>query len=333
MATIAAFRIAMEAPLRSFRTLGHLAQGNRDIVRSKYFAETEVVCDLERMMVYMPLSGISLRRVERFLPLKRHLVSRAVPELKILREEMLVVDALGRECREDILCELLPEGYPFADAVAAIDNTLDAASLVEALGELQAQLELANVSHNNVCEKNLLIDEDGKLHLIRWYYATDGVGGDAQAFEQLREQIMRKGDMMCVSDICSTSYSVEPRLEGHMAVGLPHEGLIAVKQITGWGFVDCQNRVVVEPQYEWVSDFVEGRAEVQTMDGMGLIDKSGRYIIPPHYCVVEFDEQSGRSWVLGDAGWAIFDYDGCQLCGFGECEPEHELSEQVEVVM
>lgn len=333
MATIAAFRNAMEAPRRNFKTLGLMTPGDRGILRSKYFAEAEVVDDCQRMMIYMPLMGVSFRRVERFIPLKRHLISMAVPELKILREEMYTADALGRECWEDILCELLPDGLPFADEVAAIDNELDAASLVEALRELEMQLKQANVSHNNVCENNIIIDTEGRLHLIRWYYATDGAGGDAQAFEQLCEQIMRKGNMMCVNDICSTSYSAAPRLEGHMEVRFPHEGVVAVRQITGWGFVDCENRIVIEPQYDWVSDFCEGRAEVETFEGMGLIDKSGCYIIPPCYYIVKFDEQSGHSWVYGDDGWAIFDYEGNQMCGFGECEPPQELFSDIEEVM
>ncbi|MBO7169441.1 MAG: thioredoxin, partial [Rikenellaceae bacterium] len=86
--------------------------------------------------------------------------------------------------------------------------------------------------------------------------------------EQLREKIMHKGNMMCVNDICSTSYSAAPRLEGHLEVRFPHEGVVAVRQITGWGFVDCENRIVIEPQYDWVSDFCEGRAEVETFEGM-----------------------------------------------------------------
>ena len=43
MATIAAFRNAMEAPLRNFKTLGLMTPGDRGILRSKYFAEAEVL--------------------------------------------------------------------------------------------------------------------------------------------------------------------------------------------------------------------------------------------------------------------------------------------------
>jgi hypothetical protein len=91
------------------------------------------------------------------------------------------------------------------------------------------------------------------------------------------------------------------------------EGLAAVEHDTGWGFVDSDNRLVVEPKYEWVSDFCEGRAEVQTEQGMGLIDRRGDYVIPPQYKIVEYDPVSGCSQALSDYGWLVFNYDGEEL--------------------
>ena len=69
-----------------------------------------------------------------------------------------------------------------------------------------------------------------------------------------------------------------------------------------YGFVDACGRTVIEPEYFWADDFREGRAAVQRFDGlMGLIDKTGREIIPAQYDIVEYDVQSGRSWVAGAA--------------------------------
>ncbi len=76
------------------------------------------------------------------------------------------------------------------------------------------------------------------------------------------------------------------------------------------GFVDSENHFVIEPKYEWVSNFREGRAEVQCVDGMGLINKRGEYIIPPHYKIIDYDVVSGCSQALGDNGWRVFDYEG-----------------------
>ena len=116
-------------------------------------------------------------------------------------------------------------------------------------------------------------------------------------------------------------YNVAQPLDGHLSVRLMREGLAAVEDATGWGFVDSDNRIVVEPKYEWVSDFREGRAEVQTAEGMGLIDKHGEYIILPRYKIVEYDAVSGCSQVLGQEGWMVFDYEGVQLQPL-ECEQD-----------
>lgn len=313
MATISSFRTALERPRSHFSTLVRLVRLDDEVVRSTYFAEARVECDGRNMMIYMPLASVSLRRVERFIPLKRNLASAVVPQLTILREEMRWLDAMGREQMCDILCEPLPDGFSWADAVASVADDDEAARLIEALDELQAELLHAGVSHNNIREENIFIDKDYHLHLVRWYYATDGVGGDDEAFVALRQKVASRLDSMTLREPDFDSYRATTPLTGHLTVRFMREGLAAVEDTTGWGFVDSENRVVVEPVYEWVGDFCEGRAEVQTEQGMGLIDRHGEYIIPPCYKIVEYDVVSGCSQVLGDEGWMIFDYEGRRL--------------------
>ncbi len=313
MATIQSFRTALETPRSHFSTLAGLSRMDESVMRSTYFAEAKVRCGGRNMMIYMPLSASSLRRVERFIPLKRHLVSAIVPQLTILREEMRWVDALGREMACDILCEPLPAGLPFADAVASIADEQEATQLIDALDELQANLQSAGISHNNIREENILVDEDYHLHLVRWYYATDGVGGDDETFAALHTKIASRLDGMVVHDADLDSYCAATPLTGHLSVRFMREGLAAVEHDTGWGFVDSDNNIVIEPKYEWVSDFCEGRAEVQTPQGMGLINRHGEYIIEPRYKVVDYDVVSGNSQVLGDEGWMVFNYEGERL--------------------
>lgn len=309
MATISSFRTALAAPDRYFSQLLRMRPMDGSILRSTYFAETKVECGGDKMLIYMPLSAVSLRRAERFIPLKRNLVESVVPRLTILREEMCVVDSMGRKTRCDILCEPLPEGLPFADAVASIASEAEAESLLEALAELQSRLMQADVSHNNISEENIFLSRDNHLSLVRWYYATAGAGGDEEAFATLRERIISKYNAT-LREPDADSYDVIPKLEGHLSVRFMHEGLAAVEDATGWGFVDSDNHIVVEPKYEWISDFREGRAEVQCAEGMGLIDKRGEYIIPPCYEIVEYDVVSGNSQAFGAEGWVTFDYDG-----------------------
>lgn len=323
MATITDFRNALLSPRRSFRSLSELVWSDQTILRSTLFAEAKVERAGEKWMIYMPLSALSLRRVERFLPLKRHLLSHRVPQLLILRSEMLYDDALRGELSSDILLEPLPEGRSFADAVAAINSFQEAKALLSAIDELQQNLRLADISHNNVREENLLLSDDGALHLIRWYYATASAGGDDEAFATLREKIAKAGSTMELNS-SQAEYVAEPLLSGHLTLRPMREGLAAVEDESGWGFVDSENRYIIPAIYEWVNDFREGRSEVQTAEGMGLIDREGRYIIEPRYQIVEYDSVSGRSAVKNDRGWSIFDYSGVQLCDFGDEDAERE---------
>ena len=310
MVTIASLRSALCSPRQSFRRMLHLEWRRESIVRSTYFAECEVECDGTRYRLFMPLSSSSLRRVERFIPLHRELVTSRVPRLEILRGEMMLIDSVGRESACDILREPLPEGESLSDAMAAVVSGADAERLIGALNELQGALLLADVSHNAVREENVIIDSRGEAHLVRWYYATAGVGGDAEAFEGLRSKIASRVNNMTIGESTTVTYNVESRLTGHLYVRPMHEGLVAVEDESGWGFVDCENRVVIEPRYVWVGNFSEGRVEVETESGMGVIDTSGKAIVEPIYDSVEYDCRSGRTRAWSGEKCVVFDYEG-----------------------
>ncbi len=310
MVTISSLRSALCSPKQCFKRMSRLRWCGDSIVRSTYFAECEVECDGEKYRLYMPLSSSSLRRVERFIPLHRELVVVSVPRLEILRGEMMVVDSLGRECSCDILREPLPEGESLSDAVAAVVDEAESERLIEALNELQGALLCADVSHNAVREDNVVIDGKGRAHLIRWYYATAGVGGDAEAFDLLREKIASRADTMLLRESATQTYDVASRLTGHLYVRPMHEGLAAVEDESGWGFVDSENRVVVEPRYVWVGNFSEGRVEVETELGMGVIDRKGEIIVEPIYDSVEYDCRSGRTRAWRGEECIVFDYEG-----------------------
>ena len=311
MATISTFRAALLQPEKCFSQLAKMKCCDDNILSSTYFAETKVQCNGNKL-IYMPLSAVSLRRVERFIPLKRHLTNSVVPQLTIMREEMRYTDAQGRSATCDILCEPMPEGLPFADAVASVASEEEATQLIAALDELQAQLLQADVSHNNIREESLYLSADNHLSLVRWYYATDGAGGDKEAFATLRAKIADKC-AVALREPDYDNYTVATPLTGHLSVRFMCEGLAAVEHESGWGFVDSDNNIVIEPKYLWVSDFCEGRAEVQTEQGMGLIDRHGVCIIPPFYKIVEYDAVSGCSQALDDEGWHVFGYEGDEL--------------------
>lgn len=290
--------------------MAHLCWIDGRICRSTYFAEAEVECGAERYMIFMPLASSSLKRVERIIPLHRHLITSYVPRMEILRGEMCVMDSVGGEVECDILREIIPAGEPFADALAAVADERDAERLLKAVDELQGALLCADLSHNAVREENIIINARGEARLVRWYYATEGAGNDGEAFDRLRDKILAHCNVV-LRDAEAALYNVEAGFENHLYVRPMHEGLSAVEEATGWGFVDSANRFVIEPVFKWVGDFSEGRAEVETAEGMGVINRDGDFVVPAVYDSVEYDSRSGKTWAWQGAECFLFDYEGC----------------------
>ena len=319
--TIQTLKEALRRPTEHFSEIAELRWEEQSIVRSTLFAESRITFEGKRYMLYMPLSSHAMRYVERFLPHKRHLSSSAVPQLTILRDE-LRYERMGEPCSVDILIEELPDALPLKDAIATIALQSEAEALVVALDGLERELNLADVSHNNLRVDNILLDKEGRAHLIRWYYATTLAGGDREALSLLREQILEQADAMELNDTIAP-YFTEPVDSQYRDVRFLHEGLIAFEQDELWGFMDSEQRIIIEPKYVWVNDFREGRTEVETPEGMGLIDKDGRVVIPAKYDIVDYDPQSGLSEVCHNGEWALFDYQGVMVKRWGE----HKLAE------
>ena len=323
MVSISALRHALMSTSDSFRLLSQLSWDNSPIVRSSLFAESRVMIDGQPMLLFMPLSANALCRAERFIPHKYHLTSPVIPQLSLLRREMRYMQTAGEEAFCDILLEPLPRGMSFQMALnTAISDAEFATDLLLAIEDLQRALRVADISLNNLREENIIVGEDGILHPIRLYYATDGAGNDDCEFERLHSMVAELADKMLLCDAESVTYS--PSIPNHseccdfLAMA---EGLIAFRESDVWGFMDCERNIVIPPQYLWVSQFCEGRAEVEGVKGMGLIDKAGNYIIPPIYRIVDYDPRSGNSSVYDGQQWAIFDYMGELITPFGATEP------------
>lgn len=77
------------------------------------------------------------------------------------------------------------------------------------------------------------------------------------------------------------------------------------------GVADLSGKIVVEPTFDDIMPFHEGRAAARlTKDGLwGFIDARGRWVVPPRYSVVG-DFTCGRARVLARAGWGYIDLDG-----------------------
>lgn len=324
MVTISTLRNALLSPEESFATIKNIRWDSTPIIRSTYFAETQIFIGSKQYLLAMPLTSVAMHCVERFCILKRHLKSGVVPALRIMRDEMSYVDAVGREHHCDILLEPMPDDMlPYGDAIAnAQYDQAEADSLIAGLDKLEAELIRADVSLGNLRVENLCIDSNSMIRPIRWYHATNGAGGDKTSFKQLREQLSaHRGDMQ-MNDSMSKYFTCQ-MMERYLDFRTMAEGLIAVEDAEGWGFVDCQNHIIIKPRFDWVSDFCEGRAKVETKDGMGLINKMDNYVIQPRYEILNYDPISGQTRAFADGKWHTFNYSGDEI--FDEQRPKKEL--------
>lgn len=189
--------------------------------------------------------------------------------------------------------------------------------LLHAIDELEARLQTFDISHNNLTPQNLTIDNKGRLHPIRQYYTTKGFGGDSAALDNIREIIrsetpddMLPKEQTTNSIVCDNTHSYTTHLCPRGIV----EGRKAIQRGVLWGFEDEAGNEVISAQYSYASDFAEGRAMVaDAKRKMGLIDRNGNTLIPIIYEVVEYDCESGNSWVRNNEQWALFDYNGTQI--------------------
>ena len=63
-------------------------------------------------------------------------------------------------------------------------------------------------------------------------------------------------------------------------------GLMPMPKEGKWGFVNKDFKFVIEPQFKWVTDFYEGRAEFTVNHKSGFIDTSGKIVVPAKYDMV-----------------------------------------------
>ncbi len=59
--------------------------------------------------------------------------------------------------------------------------------------------------------------------------------------------------------------------------------LLPINSNDGFGYVDRNGKVIIEPRYQWAEDFSEGLAAVMIDGRWGFIDSSGKTVIEPQY--------------------------------------------------
>jgi hypothetical protein len=51
----------------------------------------------------------------------------------------------------------------------------------------------------------------------------------------------------------------------------------------GYGLINANGEMIVKPQYQWINDFHEGLAAIETANSWGFIDVTGRVTIKPQF--------------------------------------------------
>lgn len=321
--TIVEFRAAVDDPRRRLRQLSDARRiAEAGICRSTLFAECRMAWRGQEWLLHAPIALRSMERAERAAMTLRA-IAEPIGDYRILRDEIVVDTATGAAC--DAVVELLPAGQLLSQAVAG----MEAERLSRSIGELRRRLQRADISHNNLSPDNIAVDAFGGLHPIRLHYVTAGFGGDDEALARLESYAAQHA--LCSADtLHDVAAAYRARRVGspaaHLWTGNMFEDRVRVRDAGGYGFVDADGRAVIAPIYFWADDFREGRAAVQGFDSrMGLIDKNGREIIATRYDIVEYDADTGCSWVCLDSLWAQFDYAGERISEWlprSECDIE-----------
>lgn len=313
--TINTFRTALQFSDRYISSPKGVRANLQSLTRSKHFAECEAVVGYAPVMIYAPISREAMR-----------LALAANQAVAAARGDILHFDIHHNALRVDmpqplccpIIVEELPVGYmPLRELLYFSSRS----TLMSALEVLRSKMIKYDISHNNLHIDNIVVDEDGAWHLCRPYYATRGAGGDEAAFDALRVAIADNA----MSDTINTMVANE-ELSPYTTDKSWGEPLVENRRRfrckCSYGFMDERDRVVIEPRYSWVENFVEGRAVVKDKaQRAGLIDRNGHEIIPPMYSNVVFLAESGTAWVERDGLWAEFDYNGKSIGEWRDMPP------------
>lgn len=103
------------------------------------------------------------------------------------------------------------------------------------------------------------------------------------------------------------------------------EGLAGVQPdpATGWGFINEDFEVVIEPTFSEVGRFSGGLAPAKVDGLIGFIDRHGEWVIQPSF-VSAYNFREGYAPVEAEDGWVLIDKEGERVTGV---MPENALTE------
>lgn len=309
--TIMQFKNAMMHPNECLRRYAALCFEPDTLQTTKYFVECRARYYGKRVMVYAPITPLSVAMATRAIAACDKDI-KCIGTLRIFANEMLCTGIGSHRC--SIIIESIPEGTSLSEALYTFTN----GHLKYGLEQLQAELKRYNICVNHLHPNNIIVDGKYEWHVIRPYYVSKDIGNDTEAFDKLRELIDRcsLSDDVDTNGIVCDGYGEYgcTKDDNGRTVYVASEGLRRFKSNIGVGFEDEDGNVVIADEYYSATDFMEDRSVVETFDHkMGVIDRHGKYIIRPIYRSVEFNLDDGVSRVINKGKYALFDYFGTQI--------------------
>lgn len=313
------FSEALSLPEIALRSLGACevvlnGEGLPALRRTSMTLEAEILLDGRRYLLALPLTAQTARRMERSIAALERLRHPAWPALRLLPDELRWQDSHGNPMTATLILEELC-GEPLEQVIREIEPT----QLNRAIETLRRDLQQLEVAHNNLKIENLHWHAN-RLVPIRPWFAT--LGGDPRRDELALEALYDSNTSTSLLSDCEADYEADPQPGNIRWMGHEFEGLICFETDDGYGYMDRNEQIVIEPHYLWAEDFHEGRAVVESKEGMGLIDRTGSYILPPEFEMVEYLYAESIVRASKAGLWATFDITGQQTSPFVAEEEE-----------
>ena len=311
LCTIIQFKNALMQPDIYLRRYAALRFEPDTFTVTKYFAECRADYYGKPVMVYAPITPLSMKMATRAVGvLPKH--SDLIGMLRIFPEEMLCA---GMDIYR---CSLIVESLPIGTLLTEALHTHLRSNLITGMEALREHLREQGISINHLHPDNIIVDSKYRWHVIRPYYTSEDIGNDDETFDKLLELI----DRYAISDlydehglVCDSFAPYGCSIDNQGRTLYPvSEGLRRFSSAEGTGFEDEVGNIVIEASFRDATDFMEDRSIVTTRTSkMGIIDRKGRYIIEPLYDNIVFDVDDGISTVTDGDKTAKFDYFGAQL--------------------
>ncbi|WP_026988340.1 WG repeat-containing protein [Fodinicurvata fenggangensis] len=133
-----------------------------------------------------------------------------------------------------------------------------------------------------------------------------------------------QGELYQVLGGSSAEAAQQASTEGPLPCGQPVEAegapLYPMPKGGKWGYVDRDGNWVIEPQWEQVDDFSEGRAAVGTWQRWGIIDRSGSLVLDIEYENPSYTTHDDRR--ISSAPFELFS-EGCAAAEIFTSEAEY----------